>query len=172
MRDSNPLPAVYEHTSGVRAHRAHARPSPQRTRSATSDRGSREVTRWIGTERKGADLPFGGAHRRRLDRGHAAERAVEVEDHEQRRREYERGEAQERPTHARADTPVGERRRGRDGDGNGADQERSDSWYLRVLEHDLRFLTGRLLACEVTRSRMRASVIGPLSDEAREKLGV
>ena len=32
-------------------------------------------------------------------------------------------------------------------------------------------MTGRLFACEVARSKMRVSVIGPVSDEVRVALG-
>lgn len=35
----------------------------------------------------------------------------------------------------------------------------------------LRLMTGRLFACEVARSKMRVSVIGPVSDEVRSALG-
>ena len=44
-----------------------------------------------------------------------------------------------------------------------ADEERGNAWYVRETEHGLRLMTGRLLACEVARSKMRVSVIGPVS---------
>jgi hypothetical protein len=46
-----------------------------------------------------------------------------------------------------------------------ADEDRSDAWYLRETEHGLRLMAGRLLACEVRRSRFQVSVIGPISDD-------
>ena len=52
-----------------------------------------------------------------------------------------------------------------------ADEERSDAWYLRDTGKGLRLMTGRLLACEVARSKMRVSVIGPVTDEVRAALG-
>jgi Mrr N-terminal domain/Protein of unknown function DUF262 len=52
-----------------------------------------------------------------------------------------------------------------------ADEERSDSWWLRDTGKGLRLMTGRLLACEVARSMMRVSVIGPITDEVRAALG-
>ncbi|MGH3640957.1 MAG: GmrSD restriction endonuclease domain-containing protein [Mycobacterium sp.] len=52
-----------------------------------------------------------------------------------------------------------------------ADEERSNAWYLREKEHGLRLMTGRLLACEVVRSKMRVSVIGPVGDDVRLNLG-
>ncbi len=52
-----------------------------------------------------------------------------------------------------------------------ADEERSDAWYLRDTGKGLRLMTGRLFACEVARSKMRVSVIGPISDEVRASLG-
>jgi Mrr N-terminal domain len=52
-----------------------------------------------------------------------------------------------------------------------ADEERSDAWYLRETGRGLRLMTGRLLACEVGRSKMRVSVIGPVTDEVRASLG-
>ncbi len=48
-----------------------------------------------------------------------------------------------------------------------ADEERSDAWCLRETGKGLRLTTGRLIACEVSRSKMRVSVIGPVSDEVR-----
>lgn len=52
-----------------------------------------------------------------------------------------------------------------------ADEERSSAWYLRETAHGVRLMTGRLLACEVTRSRMRVSVIGPIDDDVRVRIG-
>lgn len=52
-----------------------------------------------------------------------------------------------------------------------ADEERGDSWYVRETEHGLRLMAGRLLACEITRSQLRVSVIGPIGDEVRGALG-
>jgi hypothetical protein len=52
-----------------------------------------------------------------------------------------------------------------------ADEERSGAWCLRDTGKGLRLMTGRLFACEVARSKMRVSVIGPVSDEVRGTLG-
>jgi hypothetical protein len=52
-----------------------------------------------------------------------------------------------------------------------ADEERANAWYVRETEHGLRLMTGRLLACEVVRSKMRVSVIGPVADDTRGALG-
>lgn len=52
-----------------------------------------------------------------------------------------------------------------------ADEERSDAWYVRETGKGLRLMTGRLLACEVSRSKMRVSIIGPVADEIRASLG-
>ncbi len=52
-----------------------------------------------------------------------------------------------------------------------ADEERGDAWCVRETEQGLRVMTGRLLACEVARSKMRVSVIGPIGDDVRGALG-
>ena len=52
-----------------------------------------------------------------------------------------------------------------------ADEERGNAWYVRETEHGLRLMTGRLLACEIARSKMRVSVIGPIGDDVRGALG-
>jgi Protein of unknown function DUF262 len=52
-----------------------------------------------------------------------------------------------------------------------ADEERSDAWLVRETERGLQVMTGRLLACEVRRSQMRVSVIGPVDDDVRGALG-
>jgi hypothetical protein len=52
-----------------------------------------------------------------------------------------------------------------------ADEERGNAWCVRETEHGLRVMTGRLVACEVGRSKMRASVIGPIGDDVRGALG-
>ena len=52
-----------------------------------------------------------------------------------------------------------------------ADEELNNAWYLRETDQRLRLMTGRLLACEVTRSAMRVSVMGPVSDDVRNALG-
>ncbi|MDQ3347742.1 MAG: DUF262 domain-containing protein [Acidobacteriota bacterium] len=52
-----------------------------------------------------------------------------------------------------------------------ADEERGNAWYVRETEQGLRVMTGRLLACEVARSTMRVSVIGPVADDVRSALG-
>jgi hypothetical protein len=52
-----------------------------------------------------------------------------------------------------------------------ADEERGNAWYVRETVHGLRLMTGRLIACEVARSKMRVSVIGPIGDDTRGTLG-
>lgn len=52
-----------------------------------------------------------------------------------------------------------------------ADEERSDAWCLRDTGKGLRLMTGRLVACEAARSKMRVSIIGPVTDEVRAALG-
>lgn len=52
-----------------------------------------------------------------------------------------------------------------------ADEECSSAWYVRETAYGLRLMTGRHLACEIGRSRMRVSVIGPIGDDVRGVLG-
>jgi hypothetical protein len=52
-----------------------------------------------------------------------------------------------------------------------ADEERSNAWRVSEMERGLRVMAGRLLACEVGRSQMRVSVIGPIGDDVRGALG-
>ena len=52
-----------------------------------------------------------------------------------------------------------------------ADEERGNAWCVRETSQGLRIMTGRLLACEVARSKMRVSVIGPIGDDIRSILG-
>ena len=52
-----------------------------------------------------------------------------------------------------------------------ADEDRSDAWYLRETDQGLRLMAGRLIACDVRRSRLRISVIGPVSDDVLGELG-
>jgi hypothetical protein len=52
-----------------------------------------------------------------------------------------------------------------------ADEERGDAWLLRETEQGLRLMTGRLLACEIGRARMKVSVVGPLNDDVHSGLG-
>jgi hypothetical protein len=51
-----------------------------------------------------------------------------------------------------------------------ADQQRPDAWCIKETDRGLRVVTGRLLACEVSRS-MRVSVIGPIGEDIRRDLG-
>jgi hypothetical protein len=52
-----------------------------------------------------------------------------------------------------------------------ADADRSDAWYLSEAEHGLRLMAGRLFACDLGRSRLRVSVIGPVEDDVLGTLG-
>ena len=52
-----------------------------------------------------------------------------------------------------------------------ADEDRSDAWYLRETDHGVRLMAGRLLACEVRRSKLLISVIGPVSEDILGALG-
>jgi restriction endonuclease Mrr len=49
-----------------------------------------------------------------------------------------------------------------------ADEERGGAWYLRETDRGLRLVTGRVLACEIAPSKIRVSVIGPISEDVRE----
>jgi hypothetical protein len=53
-----------------------------------------------------------------------------------------------------------------------ADGERGNAWYVGENDQGLRVMTGRLLACQVGRSKMKVSVIGPIRDDLRGALGV
>lgn len=52
-----------------------------------------------------------------------------------------------------------------------ADEERPGGWILRETRRGLRLLTGRLIACDLERSRVRIAVTGPLGDEDRDAIG-
>jgi hypothetical protein len=52
-----------------------------------------------------------------------------------------------------------------------ADEERSDAWYVRETDSGLRLMAGRLLACEIAGSKLRISVVGPVTEEVRNALG-
>jgi hypothetical protein len=52
-----------------------------------------------------------------------------------------------------------------------ADEVDTNAWFLRETDQGLRVMTGRLLACEVGRSKMRVSVIGPIGEDVRGALG-
>jgi len=52
-----------------------------------------------------------------------------------------------------------------------ADEDRSDAWYVRETGMGSAFVADRLLACEIRRSRLLVSVIGPVEDDALDKLG-
>jgi len=52
-----------------------------------------------------------------------------------------------------------------------ADEERGNAWLVRESNRGLRLMTGRLFACEVARSQIKVSVIGPIGDDVRNALG-
>ena len=52
-----------------------------------------------------------------------------------------------------------------------ADKDRSDAWYLRETGHGLRLMAGRLIACEIRRSRLRITRSGPLPTTFWASLG-
>ena len=52
-----------------------------------------------------------------------------------------------------------------------ADSEREDAWVLRLRSRGLRLNTGRLVACELKRSTLWVSLMGPIADETRTALG-
>ena len=52
-----------------------------------------------------------------------------------------------------------------------AAEERGNAWYVREIGHGIRLMTGRLVACEISRSKMRVSIIGPIGDDVRSALG-
>ena len=52
-----------------------------------------------------------------------------------------------------------------------ADSEREDAWVMRETSRGFRLNTGRLAACELKRSTLWVSVMGPIADETRTALG-
>jgi hypothetical protein len=52
-----------------------------------------------------------------------------------------------------------------------ADDERPSGWCLHERSSGLALMTGRQLACGIARTKVRVSVIGPVSDETRALLG-
>ena len=52
-----------------------------------------------------------------------------------------------------------------------ADEERSNGWYLCERSTGLALMSGRQLACGIARSKLKVSIIGPITDEARSILG-
>jgi hypothetical protein len=52
-----------------------------------------------------------------------------------------------------------------------ADEERPSGWYLCEKSSGLALMTGRQLTCAIVRSKMKVSVIGPITDETRTLLG-
>jgi hypothetical protein len=52
-----------------------------------------------------------------------------------------------------------------------ADEDRSNAWYVRETDHGLRLMAGRLLACEIRRSKLRVGVIGPIADSVLSAIG-
>lgn len=50
------------------------------------------------------------------------------------------------------------------------DEERDDAWYVWDSAHRLRLMAGRVLACQLSRSRLHVSVVGPVSDQIRALL--
>jgi hypothetical protein len=52
-----------------------------------------------------------------------------------------------------------------------ADEERGDAWFIKETSHGLALMAGRLLACKVTRSKAKLSVIGPITEEVRAAVG-
>jgi hypothetical protein len=53
-----------------------------------------------------------------------------------------------------------------------ADEERGSAWFVREIDQGLRVMTGRLLACDIARSKMRISIVGPIGDDVRTTIGV
>ena len=51
-----------------------------------------------------------------------------------------------------------------------ADEERSDAWCLRETSRGLALMTGRLLACKVTRGGVKVRVLGPLPPDTASAL--
>lgn len=50
-------------------------------------------------------------------------------------------------------------------------EERADAWGVHETSHGLSLMTGRLLACKVTRSKIRLSVVGPIGEDVRSAVG-
>jgi hypothetical protein len=53
-----------------------------------------------------------------------------------------------------------------------ADEESGSAWYVRETEQGVRLMVGRLVACEIARYGLRASVIGPLGEQTRASIGI
>ena len=52
-----------------------------------------------------------------------------------------------------------------------ADEERGNAWWLRENDRHLWLMTGHLFACAIAPSKVRVSVIGPISEDVRAVLG-
>jgi hypothetical protein len=52
-----------------------------------------------------------------------------------------------------------------------ADDERGNGWWLRENDRHLWLMTCHLFACAVAPSKVRVSVIGPISEDVRAVLG-
>jgi hypothetical protein len=52
-----------------------------------------------------------------------------------------------------------------------AHEERENAWYLKATRLGIRLITARVFACEIRRSHLRISVIGPIDDDVRTKIG-
>jgi hypothetical protein len=52
-----------------------------------------------------------------------------------------------------------------------ADEERSDAWCLRETSRGIALMTGRLLACKVSRGGVKVRVLGPLAPDTEAALG-
>jgi hypothetical protein len=52
-----------------------------------------------------------------------------------------------------------------------ANEERENAWYLKETRRGLRLITARVYACEIRRSHLRVSVVGPIGDDVRAQVG-
>jgi hypothetical protein len=52
-----------------------------------------------------------------------------------------------------------------------AHEENENSWYLKETRRGLRLLAARLYACEIRRAHLLISVVGPIIEDVRERIG-
>jgi hypothetical protein len=52
-----------------------------------------------------------------------------------------------------------------------ADEENSSAWFVKERAYGIRLMTGRLIACSISRAQLRVSVMGPVTEETRNALG-
>lgn len=53
-----------------------------------------------------------------------------------------------------------------------ANEERTDAWLIRETQDGVKLMAGRFMACRILRSKLRVSVIGPIDETLRSRLGM